>query len=162
MDMKEKILESFQRVGFVVTPIDDDQVAFSFEYEGRTYLCITNPNDPEYLSIGLPVLKEVTEEQMPHVFQWMNHINANLKYAKTYMDDMGVWIWYERMVTEQEDTDEVLIRIILNVENALNTFDELIEKDMDDDDDDDYSDDDDADADIDDIDTAADNADTDQ
>ena len=141
--MREKILQSFKNLGFVLEPLDDENSAYTYIYEGRKFIFFNSENDPEFIQLGIPAIIEISEEQRPFVNTWIQLLNLNMKYVKSYISEDGVWIFYERMLTDPEDTDEVLACMIVCLDNGINAFHSYVHASMADDDEDDEDEDDD-------------------
>jgi len=140
MDMKEKFMQSFKHLGFVLEPLDEEKTAYFYNYEGHRFIYFVNDNDPIFVSIGIPAIIEISEEQRPYINKWIQLFNSNIKYVKGYIFEGGVWLFYERMITETENTDESLAHMIIQLENSMNTFQSYVEDALGDDDDEDDDD----------------------
>ena len=61
--MKEKILETLRSLGFKLVQTDDENV-YEFNYEGVSMLYMYNVSDEEFLSITVPCIMEVEEDNL--------------------------------------------------------------------------------------------------
>lgn len=117
MIMKEKVLEAFTKLGFKFDKLEN--VGYGFYYEGINFLFIPNENDNTFLTISVPGVYDLDEDNPVAFFDLMNKINTNLKYIKAYEMNKSVWLFYERELFEDEDLETVISRIILHLESAF-------------------------------------------
>ena len=126
--MKEKILEAFRELGFKLE--EEEGMGYSFNFEGMHLLYMYNENDEEFLNIALPCIFEVEESRMLLICALLERINSSLKYIKAYMLGNSVWLFYERELFEQQESDgqlsgdvnnlmKVIPLMILHLESAL-------------------------------------------
>lgn len=115
--MKEKILEAFRDLGFKLE--EEEEMGYSFNYEGLNLLYMYNENDEEFLNIALPGIIEVEENRMLQICALLEKINSTLKYVKAYMLGNSVWLFYERELFGEEDLMMVISRMILHLEAGL-------------------------------------------
>ena len=116
--MKEKILGTLKIMGFKVEDIDGH--GYSFQYEGKYFLYLYSDDDNEFLNIALPAVLDFDNETGTSFHQLMDTINSNLKYIKAYKCGDSMWLFYERELTGSEDLEEVLTRMILHLDTAIN------------------------------------------
>jgi hypothetical protein len=139
--MKEKILEAFKALGFMMKEFDE--TAYGFSYEGRSYLFFPNEKDEDFLNIALPCVVEERETDDETFHQIMDKLNSTLKYVKAYKAFEGITLFYERELIGDEDLKMVLRKMIHHLDAGLY----LLHRDIitDDDDDSDSGDNDDTD-----------------
>ncbi|MGM9714159.1 MAG: hypothetical protein ACI3Y5_08630 [Prevotella sp.] len=116
--MKEKILETFSDLGFNMTQTSDDN-AYSFSYEGLNMLYMYNANDEDFLSISVPGIFEVNDNNIAHALALVDRINGMLKYIKAYILGSDVWLFYEHELFGGEDLMKVLPGMIVQLESAV-------------------------------------------
>ncbi len=125
--MKEKVMEAFHELGFQMEEIDDHSYCFS--YEGQKYLYAPNENDNEFLSISIPCVYELTDDNFTKYIALTERINSTLKYVKAYHVADFIWLFYEReMLSEDEDMTLVVSRMILHLEAAVRFIVEALEE----------------------------------
>lgn len=115
--MKEKVLEALEVLGFKIETEDGSYHTFS--YEGLNMLYIYNENDENFLSIALPGIMEVEDDNTIQAFALMDKINSTLKYVKAYTLGKRVWMFYERELFGGEDLEAVIYSMVLRLEAGL-------------------------------------------
>lgn len=115
--MKEKILEAFKNLGFVLEEIED--FGFDFQYEGQHYLYMNNNGDDNYLCITHPVILEDDEGSDLEIYQVMDKINRTLKYVKANILRESIWLSYERELFGDEDLKPILYSMIHRMDAGL-------------------------------------------
>jgi hypothetical protein len=129
--MKEQVLNALQALGFQLEEMED--LGYGFRYEGIDYLYMPNDNDDDFLSISVPGLVEITEENAATTYKVMDRINATVKYVKANKMGRGMWMFYERELFGGEDLEILITRMVLHLESAVNFFRNALERSMDDD-----------------------------
>lgn len=111
--MKEKILDAFKALGFVV---EDMEIGYSFLYEGKHYLYMANDDDEDFMTISLPAVLDIDDGNNLILYQLMDKINSTLKYVKANKLNDSMWLFYERELFGDEDLKQVISRMILHLE----------------------------------------------
>ncbi len=125
--MKEKVLEAFHELGFQMEELEDH--GYCFGYEGQKYLYSPNESDDEFLSISIPCIYELTDDNFTKYIALTERINSTLKYVKAYHIANYIWLFYEReMLSEDEDLMLVVSRMILHLEAAVRFVAEAMEE----------------------------------
>lgn len=114
--MKEKVLESLKKMGFVTTALDNYHM---FEYEGKGYLYSVDDDDDSFLSIALPNImnaesddEEEHDDKFSEILKMECEVNSNVKYVKALIVKESLWLTYEREVYAEEDYEQLLPMII--------------------------------------------------
>lgn len=127
--MKEKILEAFGELGFV---LENAEIGFHFSYEGTNMLLLTTEDDDAFLSIAVPGVAELEDNNIALICALIQKINSTVKYVKAYMCNDALWLFCERELFEGESLQEVLSHIINHLHYArmfsLQALEELTKK----------------------------------
>lgn len=115
--MKEKILEAFENMGFNLK--EAESLGYTFQYEGLTLLYMYNENDEDFLSISLPGIYDLEENNKETYELLKEKINYTLKYVKSYTYGDSLWLFYERELIGNEDLEEVIRHMILHLASGL-------------------------------------------
>lgn len=115
--MKEKILEAFKALGFIMNEFDE--MAYDFSYEGRRYLFFLCENDEGFLNIALPCVVEEGETDEESFHQIMDKLNSIMKYVKAYKAFGGITLFYERELIGDEDLIVVIRKMIHHLDAGL-------------------------------------------
>lgn len=114
--MKEKILEALDSLGFKLEK--EENLGYSFNYEGLNLLFMYSEDDTNFLNIALPGIYEANDGNVLQVCALMEKINSTLKYVKAYLFGSSVWIFYERELFGDEDLPLVISRMVLRLESG--------------------------------------------
>lgn len=114
--MEEKVLEAFSELGFI---LEKNEIGYSFSYEGINMMWMYNEQDEDFLSISVPGIWELEENDAANVCLLMEKINSTLRYVKAYILGGSVWIFYERELQDSDDLPLVISRMIRHLEAAL-------------------------------------------
>lgn len=115
--MKDKILEAFENLGFNLK--DTEPLGYTFNYESINYLYMYNEDDEDFLSISVPGIYDLAENNKEKYEALKEKINSTLKYIKAYTIGGSLWLFYERDLLDKEDLEEVIRRMILHLAAAL-------------------------------------------
>ena len=115
--MKEKILEAFKELGFEMEELEG--CGYGFEYEGKHFIYMYNEDDQDFLSLALPAVLDIDDENSINLYQVMDNINGTLKYVKANKCNGSMWLFYERELFGGEDLKLILSRMILHLESGL-------------------------------------------
>lgn len=119
MTIKEKILDTLIELGF---DMEDMDFGYTFKYEGINMLWTTPKDDEDFLSISVPCIDEITDDNSALIHSLIEDLNSTLKYVKTYVIDEHVWIFYERELIGEEDLRLCISHMIMHLEAALRYF----------------------------------------
>lgn len=131
--MKENVLETLKTMGF---EIENLQFGYGFEYEDKHYLFLPQDNDETFLSIALPAVMDIDDEEHVGNYRLMDELNSSMKYVKATRINDNVWLFYERQLFGNENMEELLSSMIMALEAAVNKLHYQLQNSMDDDDDD--------------------------
>ena len=131
--MKENVLETLKTMGF---EIEDLQFGYGFEYEDKHYLFLPQDNDENFLSIALPAVMDIDDDEHVGNYRLMDELNSSMKYVKATRINDNVWLFYERQLFGNEDMEQMLSAMIMALEATVNKLHNQLQKLMDDDDDD--------------------------
>ena len=122
--MKEQVLKTFETMGFQLEEIED--FGYSFSYEGINYFYMPNDDDEDFLSIAVPAVMEITDENNTTAHMLMDKINSTLKYVKANKLCDSMWLFYERELYGGEDFEKLLPRMIIHLEAAVYFYNHTI------------------------------------
>lgn len=122
--MKEKILNTFKSLGFELEEIDD--FGHAFMYEGINYVWMSNNEDKNFLSIGVPAILDKPDEEEVLFYKLVDMFNGTLKYIKLNIIGDSLWMFYEReLFGDEEDLEKLVSRMIVQLEMAFRYFKKL-------------------------------------
>lgn len=117
--MREKILNAFSELGFVP---EDVEIGYSFKYEGIGMLWLNPKDDEDFLSIGVPCIDKIDEDNADMLHALVEEVNSTLKYVKSYCLDGYVWMFYERELLGEEDLMLCLSHMIMHLEAGVRFY----------------------------------------
>ena len=131
--MKEKVLKTLEELGFSPELAQGNDGYYIFHYEGLNYLWMVNDDDPEFLSLSLPGILEVDDDNRELGRDLIERIHSSIKYIKVYlMSPDSVWMFYERKLMDEEDYEKVISHMIFQLEGsnmyALSTYRKMQEE----------------------------------
>lgn len=120
--MKEQVLETLKKLGFVTIEVDDCHL---FEYEGKGYLYSVDDNDDSFLSFAIPnVMNAESDDEEEHddkfaeMLRIESEVNSKVKYIKAVIVNDSLWLACEREVYAEEDYERLLPMMILRLFKA--------------------------------------------
>lgn len=114
--MKEILHEVLIELGF--RP-EETEIGFAFRYEGANMLLLLSSDDDNFLNITVPGILDCDGDNTAYVCALMEKINSTLKYIKSYVLNGSVWLCYERELFGGEKLEEIVSRMIMQLEIAL-------------------------------------------
>lgn len=120
MKTKEKVLHALTKFGLLP---DEEDGQICFFYQMSLYLYVPDDDDENYVSIYIPCIYEVTEENESEVLLVINDCNVDVKAVKLIVaNKANVWAAYEIHVPEDADLEDVVRRGVLALYNAKERF----------------------------------------
>ena len=109
-------MNAFKALGFEMENLE--KLGYSFDYEGLHFLLMNNKDD-EFLSIAIPAVYDKSNSDELEFYKVMDKLNATLKYVKVNELSNSMWFFYEREVSEDDDFEKILPKMILNLEHGV-------------------------------------------
>ena len=103
---KEKVLVTFEELGFELEDAGD--LGYFFRFEELNYLYLPDDDDEQFFRLALPHVFDVTTENNPFVLEVVNDTNLSLKYSKTCVINEHVWIFYEYLSFGDDNVEEII------------------------------------------------------
>ena len=120
--MKEKVLETLKKLGFVTIEIDNYHM---FEYEGKGYLYSVDDNDDSFLSFAIPNImnaesddEEEYDDNFSEMLRVECEVNSKVKYVKALIVKDSLWLACEREVYAEENYEQLVPMMILRLFKA--------------------------------------------
>lgn len=116
----ELILEQLKIMGFDPVCIDDEK--YLFEYKEMKFILTNDSDNEDFLSISIPWVYELTEENKMSVYETANLINTLVRYVKLTIHDEYISMVFEHRLAENEDLEDLLENIIHALSASLSVF----------------------------------------
>lgn len=121
----ENVLTVLHQLGFMPEHIDDD-FGYSFEYEGLTLIYVPN-DDAKCLTLMMPNIFDITEENRAAAYEAMIRLVARLKYVQPFvMGQDQVWLTYQHYTGDSEVTEDLVEHMIRVLSVGIRKFHEII------------------------------------
>lgn len=117
MTTKDKVLDTLKRMGFQLEPLGNEN--YGFRYEMANMLYTASPDDEDFLTLAIPQIADVEEDNAMKMCYITDIINAAVKYVKVYRLDDSLWLFYERELFGEPDIEPILAHMILRLNAAL-------------------------------------------
>lgn len=124
--IKDRVLGSLHALGFKVT--EDFKDTYSFNYEDMHLLYIYDDNHKNVLSLAIPAIFICAEDNTETTNLLTTILNNTLKGLKVYKVKGELWVFYEQVVSGDEDFTELLQHSILHLEESIHGVAKLLRK----------------------------------
>lgn len=115
--MKEKILEAFKALGFVMEYAEG--LYYAFQYEGKHFLYLYDEDDEDFLDIAIPGVLDIDDIDDAEFYQLMDKLNDTMRYVKAYKANDSMWLFYERELFGGEDLQQVISNMIQHLDASF-------------------------------------------
>lgn len=130
--IKDYVLSALSALGFI--PEEIGGFGYRFDYEGLTIVYSEEEEDIKCLSLMVPNLFDITDENREAVLETMVKISGRVKYVQPHiMFDNQVWINYQHYLGDNEITPELIEHMIRVLTYATIKFNNIINGDDNDD-----------------------------
>lgn len=130
--IKDDVLSALSALGFI--PEEIEGFGYRFDYEGLTIVYSEEEEDTKCLSLMVPNLFDITDENRVAVLETMVKISGRVKYVQPHiMFDNQVWINYQHYLGDNEVTPELIEHMIRVLTYATIKFNKIINGDDNDD-----------------------------
>lgn len=130
--IKDNVLSALSALGFI--PEEIEGFGYRFDYEGLTLVYSEEEEDTKCISLMVPNLFDITDENRVAVLETMVKISGKVKYVQPHiMFDNQVWINYQHYLGDNEVTPELIEHMIRVLTYATIKFNKIINGDDNDD-----------------------------
>lgn len=124
--IKDQVLGNLHALGFKLT--EDFKDIYSFKYEDMHLLYLYDGSHKDVLSLAVPAIFMCTEDNKDTANLLTTILNNTLKGLKVYKVKSELWVFYEQVVSGDEDFTELLQHSILYLEKSIHGVAKLIRK----------------------------------
>lgn len=130
--IKDNVLSALSALGFI--PEEIEGFGYRFDYEGLTLVYSEEEEDTKCISLMVPNLFDITDENRVAVLETMVKISGKVKYVQPHiMFYNQVWINYQHYLGDNEVTPELIEHMIRVLTYATIKFNKIINGDDNDD-----------------------------
>lgn len=122
--MKEEILNVLKKLGFQLREFRND--TYGFQYEDINFLFLYDEDDNNFLNIAVPAVAKVCDDNVNDILLMSDRFNYSLKYVKAHCIGETLWLSYERELLGGEDFQEIIPKMIINLEKSLYHFRQMM------------------------------------
>ena len=127
--MAEKTLEALRTLGFIPEEIED--FGYRFEYEGLTLAYPVNKDDSNSITLMVPNVFDITDDNRAEVFTAMLRLCRKVKYVQPHImhgdESSQVWLNYQHYLGEEgEPTPELIEHMVRVLDYSTVTFHRII------------------------------------
>lgn len=130
--MKEKVLTALKTLGFMPEEVED--FGYRFEYEGLTLAFPVNEEDDKCLTLMMPDIFDISDDNRIDVLEAMAKLCGNVKYVQPQIiSGNQVWLNYQHYLDENGVTPDLVEHMIRVLDYATQSFHRIINGDDNDD-----------------------------
>lgn len=123
--IKEKVLATLRSLGFIPEQIED--FGYRIEYEGLTIIYTSEDDDAKCISMAVPGLFDITDENRSNVIESMVELCGRMKFVQPLiMFDNQVWLCYQHHLGPNEVTTDLVEHMIRTLTISTVTLHEII------------------------------------
>lgn len=108
---QEKVLEILRRLGFQPELIDEN-FGYRFEYEGLNFLLEHEDEDTKTISLIIPAVFDVTEENRSQVIEAAIKLSTKLKFVQPNLTLDSIWLNYQHYLGDNEPTEDLIEHMV--------------------------------------------------
>lgn len=123
--IKEDIFQYLTSEG--LQPQERDYGIF-FKYQMLSFLIFWQEKDALFLKISLPGIYDVDENNRVDVLEACNSTTRNIKVAKCFIPEDGVWVTAEQLLDTEPNFSDIIPRTLQILMDARDEFYEQLEK----------------------------------
>ena len=90
-----------------IVPKDTTDETISFEYNGLSYLFVSDKNDPYYIRLILPNIENINNADEIDVYKNINQYNNKFKAVKMSVVENSIWLSIEQFLYSRENSNNL-------------------------------------------------------
>ena len=83
LSIKEKLMKTFEEMGFTLETCPDSDGYYLFHYEGLSFLWLYNDDDEQFFNLSLPGILDIDDDNREVVRAVTDKVNSTIKYVLT-------------------------------------------------------------------------------
>lgn len=111
MNLKEKILDNLQKLGFQ-TELIDETLGYRFQYEGMTLLFSPENTESDTIHLLMPAIFDVTEENRIDILEAIAKLAVKMKFVQPMIIQDSVWLNYQHYLDAHEPSTDLLEHMV--------------------------------------------------
>lgn len=102
-----------------IAPKNTTDETISFEYNGLSYLFVSDKNDPYYMRLILPNIENIDNANEIDVYKNINRYNNKFKAVKMSIVENSIWISVEQFLYSRENANNLFFRLMKILETVI-------------------------------------------
>ncbi len=123
--IQEKVLAVLYRLGFQPELVDES-IGYDFEYEGITFLFAYDDKDSKTITLTVPNLFYVTEENRIKTLEALNTLANNLNFVQPNIAFDSVWLEYQHYLGDNEPTEALIEHMVRTLATSTIQFGSIL------------------------------------
>lgn len=107
----DKVLQLLGNVGFRPELVDES-LGYKFEYEGLNYLLRMEDEDSQTISLTVPAVFDVTEENRQQALEAAIEVANKLKFVQPNLTLDSIWLSYQHYLGANDPTEDLIEHMI--------------------------------------------------
>lgn len=105
-----------------IVPKDTTDGTISFEYNGLSYLFVSDKNDPYYIRLILPNIENINNADEIDVYKNINWYNNKFKAVKMSVVENSIWLSVEQFLYSRENSNNLFFRLMKILETVITEY----------------------------------------
>lgn len=105
-----------------IVPKDTTDETISFEYNGLSYLFVSDKSDPYYIHLILPNIENINNADEIDVYKNINYYNNKFKVVKMSVVENSIWLSIEQFLYSRENSNNLFFRLMRILETVITEY----------------------------------------
>ena len=105
-----------------IEPKDTTDETISFEYNGLSYLFVSDKSDPYYIRLILPNIENINNANEINVYKNINQYNNKFKAVKMSVVENSIWLSIEQFLYSRENSNSLFFRLMKILETVITDY----------------------------------------
>lgn len=102
-----------------IVPKETTDATISFEYNGYSFLFVSDKSDPYYMRLILPNIENINEVDDLDVYKIINQYNNKFKAVKMSVVKNSIWLSVEQFLYSRENANSLFLRLMKILETVI-------------------------------------------
>ena len=105
-----------------IEPKEITDETISFEYNGLSYLFVSDKSDPYYIRLILPNIENINNANEINVYKNINQYNNKFKAVKMSVVGNSIWLSIEQFLYSRENSNNLFFRLMKILETVITDY----------------------------------------
>lgn len=105
-----------------IVPKDTGEETISFEYNGLSYLFVSDKSAPYYIRLILPNIENINNANEIDVYKNINQYNNKFKAVKMSVVENSIWLSVEQFLYSRENANSLFFRLMKILETVITEY----------------------------------------